>query len=128
MSTDTIRAAAPMTGCLSLDLPATRAAHAGRSDCTQPNHFEGHVMQSFRIHTLFLIFVVAIAALGSLRPAFAAQSREQEAKATLNALYETSPAAKVLGAEAKAILVFPEIRKGGFIFGGQFGQGVLLKN
>src|SRR5262245_37616326 len=90
--------------------------------------YKGHPMESFRIHRLFLIFVVAITALGSLRPAFAAQSREQEAKATLNALYETSPAARALGARAKAILVFPEIRKGGFILGGQFGQGVLLKN
>jgi len=85
-------------------------------------------MQSFRIRTLALIFVVAITALGSLRPALAMQSREQEAKAALNALYETSPAARALGARAKAILVFPEIRKAGFIFGGQFGHGVLLKN
>src|SRR5262245_19724572 len=84
--------------------------------------------RSFRIPMLFLFFLAAATALASLRPAFAAQSREQEAKATLNALYETSPAAKALAAEAKAILVFPEIRKGGFIFGGQFGQGVLLKN
>src|SRR5262245_16274178 len=85
-------------------------------------------MKSFRIHTLFLILVGAMTVLGSLRPALAEQSRENEAKATLNALYETSAAARALGARAKAILVFPEIRKGGFILGGQFGEGVLLKN
>jgi lipid-binding SYLF domain-containing protein len=85
-------------------------------------------MKSLRTRTLFLIFLVALTALGSLRPALAVQSREQEAKAALNALYETSPAARALGARARAILVFPEIRKGGFILGGQFGHGVLLKN
>jgi len=84
-------------------------------------------MKSFRIHTLFLIFLTGVT-LGSVQPAFAAQSRQQEAKATLNTLYETSPAARALGAKAKAILVFPEIRKGGLILGAQFGEGVLLKN
>ena len=85
-------------------------------------------MKSFRTHTLFLLFLVALAELASLPSARAMQSREQEAKAALNSLYETSPAAKALGARAKGILVFPEIRKGGFILGGQFGHGVLLKN
>lgn len=80
------------------------------------------------VHTLFLTLLVVFTALGSVRGALAAQSRESEAKATLNALYESTPAAKALGANAKAILVFPEVRKGGLILGGQSGEGILLKN
>jgi len=82
----------------------------------------------FFVRALLLTFLVAVTALGGLRSALAAPSREKEAKAALDALYETTPAAKALGAKAKAILVFPDIRKGGFILGGQFGEGVLLKN
>lgn len=37
------------------------------------------------------------------------------------------PAAKVLGKEAVAVLVFPKITKAGLMVGGQFGDGVLLR-
>jgi lipid-binding SYLF domain-containing protein len=40
-------------------------------------------------------------------------------------LYEKTPAAKELAKVAKGILVFPSIIKGGFIVGGQFGEGAL---
>ena len=49
------------------------------------------------------------------------------AKAALANLYSTSPGASALADKAKAILVFPEIVKGGFIIAGQYGDGVLLK-
>jgi lipid-binding SYLF domain-containing protein len=39
-----------------------------------------------------------------------------------------SPAAKTLGEKAKGVLVFPGIAKGGFMVGGQYGEGVLLKD
>lgn len=52
---------------------------------------------------------------------------QKEARAALNELYTTSPASKALGKDAKGILVFPSIVKGGFIAGGQFGEGVLFK-
>jgi len=82
----------------------------------------------FLVRTLLPTLLAAITALGGVRGALAAESRESEAKATLNALYESRPAAKALGAKAKAILVFPDVRKGGIILGGQSGEGVLLKN
>lgn len=43
----------------------------------------------------------------------------------LKNLYQTTPAAKRMAASAKGILVFPEIIKGGFLIGGQYGEGVL---
>jgi lipid-binding SYLF domain-containing protein len=57
----------------------------------------------------------------------AATAREinQGATAALEHLYATSPGARALADKAKAILVFPEIVKGGFIVAGQYGDGVL---
>jgi lipid-binding SYLF domain-containing protein len=47
--------------------------------------------------------------------------------AALNELYSQDPDAKALAAKAKAILVFPDIRKGAFIVGAQYGYGALRK-
>ncbi len=46
----------------------------------------------------------------------------------LNALYAKVPAAKSIGAKAHAVLVFPKVTKAGLGIGGQYGEGVLLKN
>ncbi len=51
-----------------------------------------------------------------------------DASAALRELYATSPAANQVGSKAKAVLVFPNILKGGFMFGGQLGNGVLFQN
>jgi len=40
-------------------------------------------------------------------------------------LYASSPAAKKLSTVAKGILVFPSVKKAGFIVGGQYGEGAL---
>ncbi len=47
--------------------------------------------------------------------------------AALQQLYATTPAAKALGAKAKAVLVLPSILKGGFVFGGHYGKGALRR-
>jgi lipid-binding SYLF domain-containing protein len=52
----------------------------------------------------------------------------REAKAALRDLYAKSQAARTLSEKAVGILVFPSITKAGFIVGGQYGEGVLLKN
>jgi lipid-binding SYLF domain-containing protein len=46
----------------------------------------------------------------------------------LKKLYDSSPAAKQLSKNAKAVLVFPSILKVGLIFGGQYGEGELRKD
>lgn len=43
----------------------------------------------------------------------------------LQHLYKTTPAARKMAGIAKGILVFPDIIKGGFIIGGQYGEGAL---
>jgi lipid-binding SYLF domain-containing protein len=76
---------------------------------------------------------LSLAALGSgaaaLRPhrANAASARDisHRADQALRRLYAESTKARELGARAVAILVFPRIYKGGFIVGGQSGNGAL---
>jgi lipid-binding SYLF domain-containing protein len=45
----------------------------------------------------------------------------------LNELYSQNGAARALATIAKAILVFPDIRKGAFIVGAQYGYGALRR-
>jgi lipid-binding SYLF domain-containing protein len=49
----------------------------------------------------------------------------RDADAALSDLYRSTPAAKKMAGIAKGILVFPSIVKGGFIIGGQYGEGAL---
>jgi len=62
-------------------------------------------------------------------PAIAASAAEidREVNAALKELYVSSPTAKELSTKAKGILVFPSIAKAGFIVGGQYDQGGLIK-
>ena len=53
---------------------------------------------------------------------------DREATQSLTALYNNTPGAKALADKAVAVLVFPNIVKGGFIIAGQFGDGALRKN
>ena len=53
---------------------------------------------------------------------------DREVSQGLKDLYAHAPKAKELGKKAKGILVFPGIVKGGFILGGQYGEGALLRN
>jgi lipid-binding SYLF domain-containing protein len=75
---------------------------------------------------------VCVATLGLLlhagdARAASASEINRGAKAALESLYANSPGARALAGNAKAVLVFPEIVKGGFIIAGQYGDGVLLK-
>jgi len=73
--------------------------------------------------TLFTSHVLSPAA------ALAASAAEidRDARAALASLYKKVPGAKALGDKAVAVLVFPSIVKGGFIVGGQYGDGALRK-
>ena len=63
------------------------------------------------------------------RPAHAASAAEinRDANTVLAKLYQSKPEAKKLAAQAKAILIFPTIYKVGFMFGAQYGEGVLRR-
>lgn len=52
----------------------------------------------------------------------------RDSRAALRSLYVQNPAAKALGQNAKGILVFPSIVKGGFVVGAQAGNGAMIRN
>lgn len=86
-------------------------------------------MKNFTIARIIcLLMLFAIPCLAPPRAeAASAENLARDAKAALQTLYERSPKAKELGAKATAVLVFPSIKKAGFIVGGQYGEGALLK-
>ena len=71
-----------------------------------------------------LLLVPALPRAGS---AASARELNREGQAALAKLYEKNQAARLLRDHAKAILVFPDMYKAGFMFGGQIGEGVLLR-
>lgn len=76
---------------------------------------------------LVVLFAIMLAGSSYVLAASAEEINMDAAKA-LQKLYAKSTSAKELSEKAKAILVFPAITKGGFLVGGQYGEGVLLKN
>ena len=51
-----------------------------------------------------------------------------DSRAALVKLYASDPKAAALGKNAKAVLVFPEILKGGFVINGQGGNGAMIRD
>ena len=86
-------------------------------------------LRTFHLTAILWILAFAAGALVSPNPAAAATPAEihRDVRSALQKLYAASPAAKALSGKAKGILVFPSIVKGGFIVGGQYGEGALLK-
>jgi lipid-binding SYLF domain-containing protein len=86
------------------------------------------MMRGFHLESI--IFVLVFSSLTLMCPNHTAAFEEKldaDARVALEKLYAKSTAAKTLGEKAKGILVFPSITKGGFIVGGQYGKGALLK-
>jgi lipid-binding SYLF domain-containing protein len=65
-----------------------------------------------------------------VRAAESAEAAEidREVNAALKKLLNDTPEAEIFRKEAKGILVFPNIVKGGFMFGAQYGKGALKKH
>lgn len=73
-----------------------------------------------------LVALLALAALASPAHAKSAAEIERQSQTALRGLLARNDAARSLARDASAILVFPSIVKGGFLFGGAFGAGTLL--
>jgi lipid-binding SYLF domain-containing protein len=73
----------------------------------------------------FTLVFAAFAAHSS--QAATAQDINRDSQQALNRLYRTNPVAEDISHRAKAILIFPNIVKAGFIFGGAYGEGELLQ-
>ena len=77
--------------------------------------------------------VAGLAAVAPLLPAYAAAPKDdpeldRAAAAALRRLVTTKPAARTLNDKALAVLVFPKIVKAGFLIGGAYGEGALLRS
>jgi lipid-binding SYLF domain-containing protein len=81
------------------------------------------------IHKIILVTAVALSLAMPMLHAQAATADDlnQDATQALQTLYKTNPSAELLGKNAKAILVFPKIIKAGLVFGGSYGEGVMLQ-
>jgi len=79
----------------------------------------------FWMSTLLVLAIL----MGGSRTGEAASAGElnTEGAAALKSLRENNLVASKLAPTAKGILVFPNIVKAGFMFGGQIGEGVLMK-
>jgi len=70
----------------------------------------------------------ALRAQSSAPLAPSAAEIDQRVSNALNSLYANNQKAQQLGAKARGILVFPDIRKAAFLVGAQYGFGALRKN
>jgi lipid-binding SYLF domain-containing protein len=88
------------------------------------------MMKYLHLAAILLVLAFVVGRIVGPNPARAASAAEinRDVKNALEKLYAKSSSAKTLGEKAKGILVFPSITKGGFIIGGQYGEGALLKN
>lgn len=71
--------------------------------------------------TAFLLF-----SAGSPSQAASAEDLDKDSLRALQTLYKNNAAAETLSKKAKAILVFPKVVKAGLVFGGSYGEGVLM--
>jgi lipid-binding SYLF domain-containing protein len=75
----------------------------------------------------FMSAIALSAGVGNRANAATAADLDRDAAQALQRLYKTSPVAADISKHAKAVLVFPNIVKAGLIFGGAYGEGVLMK-
>jgi lipid-binding SYLF domain-containing protein len=85
-----------------------------------------------KIRSAFLATALAMAAVAPMtlpdRAHAAAATTDElnrDADQALQLLYRTNPAAAAIAKSARAVLIFPNIVKAGFVFGGAYGEGVL---
>ena len=97
------------------------------------NHLDWQVncMMYAKRNKLFALVLatVSIASMGAMSSVVAATAEDlnNDSQQALQTLYKTEPVAETLSHAAKAILVFPNVVKAGLVFGGSYGEGVLLK-
>lgn len=85
--------------------------------------------QSLRFFLAIIFATVALASASLLNNASAATAEdlEKDSLQALQILYKAQPFAETISRNAKAVLVFPNIIKAGLIFGGSYGEGVLMR-
>lgn len=85
---------------------------------------------ALRLSGLLLTASLSLLPLLIAGPASAATAEDlnKDSQQALAALYKSNPVAETISKKARAVLVFPKIVKAGLVFGGSYGEGVLMKN
>ncbi|MFJ7106116.1 YSC84-related protein [Pseudomonas sp. NPDC098740] len=85
--------------------------------------------QSMRFFLSIFLATASLASASLLNNAGAATAEDLDAdsRQALQTLYKATPFAETISRNAKAVLVFPKIIKAGLVFGGSYGEGVLMK-
>jgi lipid-binding SYLF domain-containing protein len=73
-----------------------------------------------------LLIFFSVTALGRANAATSVDL-DEDSRQALQTLYRTHPLAKSISSSAQAILIFPNVVKAGFVFGGSYGEGELRK-
>jgi lipid-binding SYLF domain-containing protein len=84
-----------------------------------------HVMNSFKVLAIVLALLVSSFAITQYAEAKTAGEINASVNAALNRFYKQVGGAKEFMAQAKAVLVMPNVTKAGFFAGGQYGEGAL---
>ena len=81
-------------------------------------------------HKVILVTAVALSVGLPMQQALAATADDlnQDAAQALQTLYKAHPESLLLSKGAKAVLVFPKIIKAGLVFGGSYGEGVMMRD
>ncbi len=84
---------------------------------------------SLRSFLAIILATVALASASLLNTASAATAADldKDSQQALQILYKAHPVAQTISRSAKAVLVFPKIVKAGLVFGGSYGEGVLMR-
>jgi len=81
----------------------------------------------FQLIALQTAAALAVTLAGASAHAASADDLDKDSAQALQNLYKSQPVAETLAKRAKGILVFPKVVKAGLVFGGSYGEGVLLQ-
>jgi lipid-binding SYLF domain-containing protein len=88
--------------------------------------FPGNNLRQLALTLVLLMApVFSFSAIASGAGESSAEDLNRDASQALQNLYKTNPVALDISKQARAVLVFPNIVKAGFVFGGSYGEGVL---
>lgn len=76
--------------------------------------------------TTSMLFATVHPALAS--PPAGVEQLNRDSDLALQRLYESEPSVETLSKNAKAVLIFPNVVKAGFVFGGAYGEGELKQD
>ena len=82
-------------------------------------------IRKIALGTSVVLAALAPVTMASRSSAATAEDLNRDSDQALQTLYRTNPTAEVLARHARAILIFPNIVKAGFVFGAGYGEGEL---